>query len=206
MEYPSKLVEGAVEAFNALPGIGKKTALRLVMHFLQTDIKQSEVFAEAILKMKKGIHSCKHCNNISDTPICSICNSTSRDETTICIVENFRDVIAIEQTGMYKGKYHVLGKLISPMDGIGPEQLMLNNLVNRIEQQGVKEIIMALNPTINGDTTLFYISKILKNQTVTITSIARGIAFGGELEYVDDITLARSLASRQPYEFYLNGK
>ncbi len=206
MEYPSKLVEGAVEAFNALPGIGKKTALRLVMYFLQSDGDTTTRFTEALKKMREGIHQCKQCHTISDTVICDICRNPTRDSTVLCIVENFRDVVAIENTGMYKGHYHVIGKLISPMDGIGPDQLYLSNLKERIHTHGVREVIMALNPTINGDTTLFYITKLLQSEHVKITTIARGIAFGGELEYVDDITLARSLSSRQPYEQYLTGK
>jgi recombination protein RecR len=206
MEYPSKLVEGAVEAFNALPGIGKKTALRLVMHFLQNESEITSRFTDALLAMREGIHECIECHNISDTQVCDICSNTSRDRSVLCIVENFRDVIAIENTGMYKGQYHVIGKLISPMDGIGPDQLHISNLKDRIHINDVREIIMALNPTINGDTTLFYITKLLQSENVKITTIARGIAFGGELEYVDDITLARSLSSRQPYEQYLTGR
>lgn len=206
MEYPSKLVESAVEAFNALPGIGKKTALRLVMHFLQSDTEVTTKFSEALKSMREGVHECSQCHNISDTPLCAICSNPGRDGSVLCVVENFRDVIAIENTDMYKGQYHVIGKLISPMDGIGPEQLHISNLKERIHNQSIQEIIMALNPTINGDTTLFYLTKFLQSEHIKITTIARGIAFGGELEYVDDITLARSLSSRQPYEQYLVGR
>lgn len=202
MQFPSKLIEDAVNAFATLPGIGKKTALRLVMYLLQNDLSNSQHISEAILKMRTDIKFCKNCHNVSDEDECSICTNTYRDKSVICVVENFRDIIAIENTKHYNGMYHVLEGLISPMDGIGPEQLNIQQLLNRVENGAVNEIIMALNPTIDGDTTIFYLSKILAPFNLKITSIARGIAFGGELEYVDEITLARSIQSRLPYENY----
>ncbi len=202
MQFPSKLIEDAVNAFATLPGIGKKTALRLVMHLLQNDLSNTQHISEAILKMRTDIKFCKNCHNVSDEDECSICTNTYRDKSVICVVENFRDIIAIENTRHYNGMYHVLEGLISPMDGIGPEQLNIQQLLNRVETGAIKEIIMALNPTIDGDTTIFYLSKILAPFNLKITSIARGIAFGGELEYVDEITLARSIQSRLPYENY----
>ena len=203
MQFPSKLIEDAVNGFATLPGIGKKTALRLVMHLLQKDEKDTQTIANAILKMRNEIKFCKTCHNVSDDDICSICNNSYRDKSVVCIVENFRDIIAIENTRHYNGLYHVLEGLISPMDGIGPEQLNIQSLLTRIKNDEIKEVIMALNPTIDGDTTIFYLSKVLTIFDVKITSIARGIAFGGELEYVDEITLARSIQSRLPYENYM---
>lgn len=203
MEFPSKLIEDAVKEFTKLPGIGKKTALRLVLHLLKEETKTVELFGETIVKMRQDIQFCEKCHNVSDQNICSICLNLNRDATTICIVENMRDVIAIENTHQYKGLYHVLGGVISPIDGIGPDNLHIDSLVDRVEKGEVKEIIMALNPTMEGDTTIFYISKRLNGKDVRITSIARGVAFGGELEYVDELTLARSIATRLPYENYL---
>lgn len=204
MQFPSKLIEDAVNTFATLPGIGKKTALRLVMHLLQSDVGQTKNLSEAILKMRTEIKFCKTCHNVSDNEECSVCTNSFRDKSVICIVENFRDIIAIENTQHYNGQYHVLEGLISPMDGIGPEQLNIQSLIERISKNDIKEIIMALNPTIDGDTTIFYLSKVLTPYEIKITSIARGIAFGGELEYVDEITLARSIQSRLPYENYLS--
>lgn len=204
MQFPSKLIEDAVHAFATLPGIGKKTALRLVMHLLQQEPKSTELLSEAILKMRKDIQFCSTCHNVSDDPVCSICSNPARDRQVVCVVENFRDILAIENTRHYNGLYHVLEGLISPMDGIGPEQLNIQSLLERMDQGEIQEVIMALNPTIDGDTTIFYLSKILSKYGVKITSIARGIAFGGELEYVDEITLARSIQARLPYESYLN--
>jgi recombination protein RecR len=203
MQFPSKLIEDAVNGFATLPGIGKKTALRLVMHLLQKDEKDTQIIADAILKMRNEIKFCKTCHNVSDDDICSICTNSYRDKSVVCIVENFRDIIAIENTRHYNGLYHVLEGLISPMDGIGPEQLNIQTLLMRIKEDEIKEVIMALNPTIDGDTTIFYLSKVLSSYQIKITSIARGIAFGGELEYVDEITLARSIQSRLPYENYM---
>lgn len=203
MQFPSKLIEDAVNGFATLPGIGKKTALRLVMHLLQKEEKDTQTIADAILKMRHEIKFCKTCHNVSDDDICSICTNSYRDKSVVCIVENFRDIIAIENTRHYNGLYHVLEGLISPMDGIGPEQLNIQTLLTRIKEDEIKEVIMALNPTIDGDTTIFYLSKVLSSYEIKITSIARGIAFGGELEYVDEITLARSIQSRLPYENYM---
>ncbi len=203
MEFPSKLIEDAVKEFTKLPGIGKKTALRLVLHLLKEETKTVELFGETIVKMRQDIQFCEKCHNVSDQNICSICLNMNRDASTICIVENMRDVIAIENTHQYRGLYHVLGGVISPIDGIGPDNLHIDSLVGRVEKGEVKEIIMALNPTMEGDTTIFYISKRLSDKNVRITSIARGVAFGGELEYVDELTLARSIATRLPYENYL---
>lgn len=204
MQFPSKLIEDAVNAFATLPGVGKKTALRLVMHLLQKDMNDTRHLSEAILKMRTEIKFCKICHNVSDDDVCSICTNSYRDKSVVCIVENFRDIIAIENTRHYNGLYHVLEGLISPMDGIGPEQLNIHSLEERVLNGDLKEVIMALNPTIDGDTTIFYLSKMLSKYDLKITSIARGIAFGGELEYVDEITLARSIQSRLPYESYLS--
>lgn len=203
MQFPSKLIEDAVNAFATLPGIGKKTALRLVMHLLQKDVNDTKYLSEAVLKMRNEIKFCTICHNVSDHDICGVCSNAYRDKSVVCIVENFRDIIAIENTKHYNGLYHVLEGLISPMDGVGPEQLNIKTFIDRIEKNEIKEVIMALNPTIDGDTTIFYLSKILSKYELRITSIARGIAFGGELEYVDEITLARSIQSRLPYENYL---
>jgi recombination protein RecR len=203
MQFPSKLIEDAVNAFASLPGIGKKTALRLVMHLLQQETQQTRTIAEAITRMRTEIKFCITCHNVSDADICSICAGQYRDKSVVCVVENFRDIIAIENTRHYNGLYHVLEGLISPMDGIGPEQLNIQTLVKRVETGDIKEVIMALNPTIDGDTTIFYLSKLMSKYGLKITSIARGIAFGGELEYVDEITLARSIQARLPYENYM---
>ena len=203
MNFPSRLIEQAVAEFEKLPGIGKKTALRLVLHLLKQDVAASRQFGDAIVKMRSEIRFCNKCNNISDHDICSICENPKRHQGLVCVVENIRDVIAIESTNQYHGTFHVLGGVISPLDGIGPEELKIDLLVERCKSGDVSEVIMALNPTIEGDTTIFYISKKLQQLPVKITSIARGISFGGELEYVDDITLARSIAARMPYENYL---
>ena len=204
MQFPSKLIEDAVNAFATLPGIGKKTALRLVMHLLQKELEDTKHISDAILKMRTDIKFCNTCHNLSDDDLCSICTNSYRDKKVICVVENFRDIIAVEDTRHYNGSYHVLGGLISPIDGIGPDKLNIQTLEERVKNDQIQEIIMALNPTIDGDTTIFYISKLLNKYEVKITSIARGIAFGGELEYVDEITLARSIQSRLPYENYLS--
>ncbi|MCO5234588.1 MAG: recombination mediator RecR [Chitinophagales bacterium] len=206
MEFPSKLIENGVSAFASLPGIGKKTALRLVIHLLQEDEELSKNISESIFKLRTEIKYCQKCGNISDDEICSICNNPSRKHDIICVVENFRDILAIENTGQYRGVYHILGGLISPLDGIGPEKLNISSLIQRIQSQNIQEIIMALNPTIEGDTTLFYLSKQLSQYPVTLTTLARGVAFGGELEYVDEVTLARSIQSRRPFENYISGQ
>jgi recombination protein RecR len=206
MIFSSRLIEDAVQEFAKLPGIGKKTALRMVLHLLKADVNESDLFAEAITRMRHGVKFCKHCHNVSDTEVCMICVNPARNKRQICVVENIRDVIAIESTQQYNGLYHVLGGILSPLDGIGPEQLNLANLVERINANDTEEIIMALSPTIEGDTTVYYISKIVSDTPVRITTIARGIAFGGELEYTDEMTLARSIAKRLPVENYVSVK
>ncbi|MEM8908974.1 MAG: recombination mediator RecR [Bacteroidota bacterium] len=200
MNFSSKLIEEAVEAFTALPGIGKKSALRLVLHLLQQDPSVSEQFAGAIVKMRQHIKECSICHNISDHPICQICSDRTRNQQIICVVEGIRDVMAIESTGQYKGLYHVLGGVISPIEGIGPGDLNIQSLEQRIQKGGVQEVIMAISPTIEGDTTIFYLSKQLRNTTVKVSTIARGISFGGELEYADELTLGRSIVARVPYQ------
>ncbi len=199
MNFSSKLIEDAVNAFASLPSIGKKTALRLVLHLIRQEPEMSEQFADAIMRMRKNIKECKQCHNISDEELCTICNDKKRDPAVICVVENIRDVMAIEETGQYRGQYHVLGGVISPIEGIGPTELNIDSLMERIQREEVKELIMAISPTIEGDTTIFYISKQLKNSPVKISTIARGISFGGELEYADELTLGRSIIARTPY-------
>jgi recombination protein RecR len=203
MNFPSKLIEEAVTEFEKLPGIGKKTALRLVLYLLKQETETVEQFTRAVDRMRKEIRFCNVCHNISDQELCSICANARRDHALICVVETIRDVIAIESTNQYPGLYHVLGGVISPMEGVGPDDLKIESLIRRCTSGNVKEVIMALNPTIEGDTTIFYISKKLQGLPVKITSIARGVSFGGELEYVDDVTLARSIVTRMPYENYL---
>lgn len=206
MEFPSKLIENGVQAFASLPGIGKKTALRLVVHLLQENEEFTKNISESIYKLRTEIKYCHTCGNVSDDTICNICNDTSRKPEIVCVVENFRDILAIENTGQYRGVYHILGGLISPLDGIGPEKLNITSLMERVQTGQIQEVIMALNPTIEGDTTLFYLSKLLSNHPVVVTTLARGVAFGGELEFVDEVTLARSLQSRRPYENYISGQ
>lgn len=203
MVFPSKLVEEAVLAFSKLPGIGKKTALRLVMQLLKDDEEQVIGLANAITRVRLDTKFCTICNNISDDEICTICADKSRQKSIICVVENMRDVLSIENTQQYFGQYHVLGGLLSPLDGIGPDQLYIESLENRLKSGGVEEIIMALNPTIEGDTTIFYLNKVLQPYQVKISSIARGIAFGSDLEYTDEVTLARSIMKRLPIETYI---
>jgi recombination protein RecR len=203
MKYSSKLVADAVAEFTKLPGIGEKTALRLVLHLLKQDVDKVIYFGDTVIRMRNEIKICRTCNNISDHELCEICSSPHRDQSIVCLVESLRDVIAIENTNIYKGTYHVLGGIISPIDGIGPEKLNIDSLIDRVKSGLVKEIIMAISPTIEGDTTIFYVSKKLKGLPVNITTIARGISFGGELEYTDEMTLARSIATRLPYENYL---
>lgn len=203
MIFSSALIENAVSEFARLPGVGKKTALRLVLHLLKQDTAQVELFAEVIAKMRRQIKFCKTCHNVSDEDTCTICGNAARNHRVVCVVESIRDVIAIENTQQFNGVYHVLGGIISPIDGIGPDQLQIHSLVERVQQQGVEEVIMALSPTIEGDTTIYYLSKKLKDYPVKVTTIARGIAFGGELEYADEMTLARSLTNRLPLDNYL---
>jgi recombination protein RecR len=203
MQLPSSLLENAVAEFARLPGIGKKTALRLVLHLLKQDVSDVEHFSETIAKMRAEIKFCSRCCNISDGDICSICANSLRNQRTICVVENIRDVIAIESTQQYSGTYHVLGGIISPLDGIGPDQLNIESLINRIRKEETEELIFALNPNIQGDTTIYYIQKKLQPSSCRVTTIARGIAFGGELEYADEMTLARSIANRLPVQQYV---
>ncbi|MFY7900947.1 MAG: recombination mediator RecR, partial [Chitinophagaceae bacterium] len=183
MQLPSQLLENAVAEFSKLPGIGKKTALRLVLHLLKQPVNEVQYFGETIAKMRRDIQFCNRCFNISDALVCSICNNHHRQQHLICVVENIRDVIAIESTQQFNGTYHVLGGIISPLDGIGPDQLNIESLVTRIEKEQTEEILFALNPNIQGDTTIYYIQKKLQHLPCKITTIARGIAFGGELEY-----------------------
>jgi len=199
MNFSSKLIEEAVLAFASLPGIGKKTALRLVLHLMNQPLEISGQFSEAITKMRRNIKHCKVCHNVSDTDVCSICSNPRRNDELVCVVETIRDVMAIEATGQFKGVYHVLGGVISPIEGVGPEDLNIDSLEKRILDKKIKEVIMAISPTIEGDTTIFYISKKIKHTEVNISTIARGISFGGELEYADELTLGRSIATRQPY-------
>ena len=208
MNLPSQWMEQAVEAFAKLPGIGRKTALRLVLHVMKQPAEQVQAFADAMVRLKTNIHYCPNCHNISDyaNTLCPICASPRRDHHTICVVESVRDLIAIETTNQYTGEYHILGGVISPIEGIGPEQLHLDDLVQKANSGNYAEIIMALNPTIEGDTTVFYLTKKITRSGVKVTTIARGISFGGELEYTDELTLSRSLATRRPYENYLPEK
>lgn len=203
MVFSSTLLENAVNEFAKLPGIGKKTALRLVLHLIKQDTNDVTQFGETITKMREEIRFCSRCYNISDTELCNICSNTGRKQEILCVVENIRDVIAIESTQQFNGIYHVLGGIISPLDGIGPEQLNIDSLVQRIQKEDISEIIFALNPNIQGDTTVYYIGKKLKGINIRITTIARGIAFGGELEYADEMTLAKSISNRIPVENYI---
>ncbi|WP_158800539.1 recombination mediator RecR [Pedobacter sp. L105] len=199
MNFSSKLLEDAVTEFSKLPGVGQKTALRLVLHLLGKEQEEVDSFGQSIIKLKRDIKHCSICHNISDQAICSICTSQKREKEVICVVEDTRDVMAIENTSQFFGVYHVLGGLISPMDGIGPSDLFIDSLVQRVATTPVKEIILAISATMEGDTTLFYLYKRLKDFQIPITTIARGIAFGGELEYADEITLGRSIVTRVPY-------
>lgn len=204
MVFSSALIENAVAEFSKLPGIGKKTALRMVLQLLKMDKESVMAFTEAIAKMRTEIVFCKHCHNVSDSDVCAICSSPVRNKKQLCVVESIRDVIAIESTQQYNGLYHLLGGILSPLDGVGPEQLNIATLHERVKNDGVEEMIMALSPTIEGDTTVYYISKQMIGLPVAITTIARGIAFGGELEYADEMTLARSIAKRLPIENYVS--
>jgi recombination protein RecR len=199
MNFSSKLLEKSVDAFAGLPGIGRKTALRLALHLLKQDKANTEQFTSAIVAMRNGIRDCKVCHNLSDNDVCAICADDRRDKSTICVVESMRDIMAIEETGQFRGLYHVLGGIISPIDGIGPADLNIETLAQRIEKGGVKEVIMAISPTIEGETTIFYVSKKLQAYGTQVSAIARGVSFGGELEYADELTLGRSIVARVPY-------
>lgn len=202
MLFPSRLIENAVTEVAKLPGIGKKTALRLVLHLLKNDISVSESLAESITDLRRGIQYCEQCHNIADGPRCNICSNPGRNHQLICVVEDLPEVLAIENTGQYSGGYHVLGGIISPIDGIGPDELHIDSLIKRVDNSGsaVEEIILALSPTMEGDTTAFYLTKRLKSYPVKISAIARGIPIGGELEYTDEITLGNSILRRRLYE------
>ena len=203
MIFSSSLLENAVNEFAKLPGIGKKTALRLVLHLVKQDTGEVNQFSHTISRMREEIMFCRRCHNISDKEICHICSNVMRQQQIICVVENIRDVIAIESTQQFNGLYHVLGGIISPLDGVGPDQLTIDALVDRVSKEEIQEVIFALNPNIQGDTTIYYIGRKMKGLPVKITTIARGIAFGGELEYADEMTLARSISNRIPVENYI---
>jgi len=203
MQFSSALLENAVNEFAKLPGIGKKTALRLVLHLLRQEKGEVSQFSEVIARMRSEIKFCQRCFNVADGDICAVCANSMRKQEVICVVESIRDVIAIESTQQFNGVYHVLGGIISPLDGIGPDQLNIESLVSRVEKEKTEELIFALNPNIQGDTTIYYIQKKLQPYPVRITTIARGIAFGGELEYADEMTLGRSLQNRLPVENYV---
>jgi len=204
MNFSSKLLEQAVEEFSKLPGIGKKTALRLVLNMLKREKDDVNRFATAIKDLREGIRYCLKCHNISDVKVCQLCSNPSRDAFTLCVVEDIRDVMAVENTQQFKGLYHVLGGVISPMEGIGPQHLSIDSLLQKVANGEVTEIIFALSSTMEGDTTNFYIFKKLTNYAIKVSTIARGIAFGDELEYADEITLGRSIVNRLPYENAIN--
>jgi recombination protein RecR len=199
-QYPSRLLETSVQEFAKLPGIGRKTALRLVLHLLRQERSEVEQFANAISNMRREVRFCKVCHNVSDEETCPICADKRRDAQTICVVENIQDVMAIENTQQFHGLYHVLGGVISPMDGIGPSDLEIDSLVDRVTSGDVKEVILALSPTMEGDTTNFYIFRKLAGSDVKISVIARGISVGNELEYTDEVTLGRSILNRTPFD------
>ena len=198
-EYPSKLLENAVNEFASLPGIGRKTAFRLVMNLLKRDSEEVKRFGESIIRLHREIHYCKSCHNISDSEICSICSDEKRDRSIVCVVENIPDVMAIENTRQYRGIYHVLGGVISPVDGIGPADLRIDTLEEKVRSGGISEVILALSTTMEGDTTNFYLFRRLNKYNVFLTTLARGVAIGDELEYTDEITLGRAINNRNPY-------
>lgn len=198
-EFPSKLLENAVNEFASLPGIGRKTAFRLVMSLLKRDPAEVEKFGETIIRLHREIHYCRICHNISDSEICSICNDEKRDKSLICVVESIQDVMAVENTRQYKGVYHVLGGIISPVDGVGPADLKIDSLEEKVKRGGINEVILALSTTMEGDTTNFYLFKRLNKYNITLSTLARGVAIGDELEYTDEITLGRAINNRNPY-------
>lgn len=199
MKFPSKVLEETVNAIASLPGIGKKTALRLALHLTQDEKGKIEALVGALQKLNTEIKRCTKCHMLSDHIVCDICNTSSRDNGIVCVVETIRDVMAIEDTEQFHGRYHILGGVISPLEGVGPEQLNIDSLVERVKIEEIKEIIMAVSPTIEGDTTIYYISKKLSDLNVSISTIARGVAFGGDLEYADEFTLGKSISARMPY-------
>lgn len=203
MEFSSKIIEQAVEAFSQLPGVGKKTALRYVLHVIKQDKQQVEQFSKLVTQLKTDLRFCNKCHNIAEQEICDICSNTSRDESVVCVVQDYRDILAIENTGLYKGHYHVLGGLISPLEGITPSGLNIETLVAKLDSGKVKEIILALNATMEGETTSFYIFRKIAPYNIKLSAIARGIAVGDELEYADEITLGRSILNRVPFDSLL---
>lgn len=198
--FPSRLLENAVNEFAKLPGIGRKSALRLVLHILKQEVHEVEIFTNSLLQLRSEVKHCRVCHNISDTDVCNICSNPSRNKSFICVVENIKDVMAIENTHQFNGLYHVLGGIISPMDGIGPSDLEVDSLVVRVNEGGINEIILALSTTMEGDTTNFFIFKKLKNLNVKISTLARGVSIGDELEYTDEVTLGRSIVNRMNFE------
>lgn len=203
LEFSSKIIEQAVDVFAQLPGVGKKTALRFVLHVIKQDKQQSERLSHLIYQLKNDLKFCSKCHNISEYDICEICSNTSRDETVVCVVQDYRDVLAIENTGLYKGHYHVLGGLISPLEGITPSGLNIETLLNKLGTNMVSEIILALNATMEGETTSFYIFRKVAPYNIKLSAIARGIAVGDELEYADEVTLGRSILNRIPFDSLL---
>jgi len=199
MNFPSKLIENAVEELAKLPGVGRKTALRLALHLLKEESEETFLLAESLVKMRTEVKHCKQCHNISDTEICSICANPLRDRSLLCVVSDIRDVIAIENTAQFKGLYHVLGGVISPIEGVGPSDLHIESLLERLPNSEVKEVLLAISPTMEGDTTAFYLTRKLRDHNVRITTIARGVPVGGELEYTDEVTLGRSIVERTSY-------
>lgn len=206
MNFSSKYIEDLINEFAKLPGVGRKTATRYMLHILKQSEKETEEFVSALLHLKRELKHCTVCHNISDKEVCNICSNHNRDKTSLCVVEDIRDVMAIENTQQYRGVYHVLGGIISPLDGIGPADLNIESLVKRMSAGNIKEVIMALSTTMEGDTTNFYIYKRLKEFNLIVTTIARGIAIGDELEYADEITLGRSITNRIPYENAFSAK
>lgn len=201
MNFSSKILEEAVKALSGLPGIGKKSALRLALHLVQDDTQKAQRIAQSLTRLSSEIKKCRTCHGLSDEDVCQICSSPSRKKNVLCVVESIRDVMAIEETQQYSGLYHVLGGIISPLDGVGPDNLTIDELIQRLETGQIEEIIMAISPSIEGETTIYYIGKLLQDKNIRISVIARGVSFGGELEYADEFTLGRSIVSRIPYSF-----
>ena len=200
----SRWIEEATEQVASLPGIGRKTALRLVLHLIKKSPEEVSRFTQSILNVKEHIQTCQECHQLSDDSICEVCKNPARNQQLICVVQDFRDVLAIEQTHQFNGVYHVLGGLISPMDGVSPSDLHIQTLIDRVEKKGVQEVLLALNATMEGETTSFYLYRKLSSFQIKISNIARGVAVGGELEYTDEVTLGRSILNRTPYEMTLN--
>lgn len=206
MQFSSKIIEQAVEAFSQLPGVGKKTALRYVLHLIKQNEGDTAQLSQVIQQLKTDLKFCGKCHNICESEFCEVCNNSSRDQAVLCVVQDYRDVMAIENTGLFKGNYHVLGGLISPMDGVGPGQLNIETLVKRVSEGQIKEVILALNATMEGETTSFYIYRKLAPHQVDLSAIARGIAVGDELEYADEATLGKSITNRMPFSTFFSVK